>query len=169
MTRNPTLAELPPHLRAKVEESARARGITLEASTTVATPRKTAHDITLERSGGKRRVAGEMNGIETKFDEVLRARLAAGEISTYAFEGITLRLADGLRYTVDFLVRMPDGRFVAYECKGFLHDKARGKLKMAVEQFSWLIPEWHLVRRRNGAWDIRLARRAGHIRGERAP
>lgn len=175
MSRNPTLAELPPHLRDMCIASAAARGIPLVLEHDPGSPhalparKKTAHEITLERTGGKRRVAGKMNGIETAWAAELDRWIAAGTITTYVFEGLTLRLAEQWRYTVDFVVRLPDGRYAAYECKGFMHAKARGKLKMAAEQFSWLIAEWHLVRRDHKRWVVKRYEHTGHVVGRRSP
>ncbi len=54
------------------------------------------------RRAGKRR--REMNGIERQFARLLEARVARGEIVSFEYEGLTLRWADGMRYTPDFMI-----------------------------------------------------------------
>jgi len=56
---------------------------------------------TTGRKGKKRR---EMNKIEAEFSFLLQARVNRGEIVSFDYEGITLRWADGMRYTPDFTV-----------------------------------------------------------------
>ena len=79
--------------------------------------------------------AGVMNATEAAYEKVLAAQLAAGEIDWYVFEGITLKLADGCRYTPDFMVMKADGSLEAHEVKGYWTDDARVKIKVAAEKF----------------------------------
>lgn len=54
------------------------------------------------KKSGKRRK--EMNKTEARFAALLDARIARGEIVSWAYEEITLRWPDGMRYTADFSV-----------------------------------------------------------------
>jgi len=84
--------------------------------------------------------AGKMNKTEAAFLEYLRLWSMSTEpdrpVGTIYFEGVTLRLADNLRYTPDFLITRADTReLVFYEVKGFWRDDARAKIKMAAHTF----------------------------------
>lgn len=87
--------------------------------------------------------ADRRNPLETRYDrEVLHIRRFAGEIRAYAFEAITLKLANGLTYRPDYCVELNTGdsgtvEIEFHEVKGFWRDDARAKIKMAAEQFRW--------------------------------
>lgn len=55
----------------------------------------------------------------------------------WRYEPITLKLADGVRYTPDFVVFV-NGETWIVEVKGFWRDDARVKFRVAREQFAWL-------------------------------
>lgn len=76
-----------------------------------------------------------MNRLEESYAAELERRRVAGEVEWYAYEAVTLRLADRCRYTPDFAVMTSDGEIQMHECKGFMRDDARVKLKVAAEQF----------------------------------
>lgn len=79
-----------------------------------------------------------MNSTETKYAEMLDLRARVGEICSYRFQALTLRLGDDLRYTPDFLVHMPDGELHFHEVKGgFIREDARVKLFAAAEQWPY--------------------------------
>lgn len=66
-------------------------------------------------------------------------------------QSITLRLANGCRYTPDFaMLHGPTGAARFYEVKGHMRDDAAVKLKVAAAQF----PAWAfwLVWRKGGQW-----------------
>jgi len=102
-----------------------------------------------------RRVAGQMNGMETRYSQVLDTRKNAGEILEWWYEGITFKLADDTRYTPDFVVQMPDGLLECHECKGFFEDHAKVKVKVAANKFPFV---FRIVRSKakkdGGGWDI---------------
>ena len=89
------------------------------------------------RARGVRRQyeAGRMNGLETRYATALQERKAIGEIHSYRFESLKLRLADKTFYTPDFLVMLPSGELEFHEVKGFWEDDARVKIKVAAEQY----------------------------------
>lgn len=80
---------------------------------------------------------------EARYAEILEAQRRDGNIRGWRYEGITLRLADGVRYSPDFVVFMNGGRMRLVEVKGgYFRDDARIKLRVAVEMypdFSWLL------------------------------
>lgn len=104
-------------------------------------------------SKGLRRKRGEMNKTEKAYSEHLDAQIAAGEIHSWWFEAVTLRLSrpeqgQPARYAPDFLVLMPDGVTYLDDVKsGGFDDFAAGvRIKCAAEQY----PLWkfRIVKRR---------------------
>lgn len=89
----------------------------------------------LSRKARGTHTPGCMNGTETEYAALLEFRKRAGDIKWYAFEAITLKLADSLRYTPDFMVMLPDGSFEFHETKGFWQDDALVKIKVAADKF----------------------------------
>lgn len=79
--------------------------------------------------------AGVMNGTEAAYAQTLEMRRRAGDVAWFKFEGVTLKLADGCRYTPDFAVMLADGTLEMHEVKGFWTDDARVKIKVAAESF----------------------------------
>ena len=61
--------------------------------------------------------AGAMNKTEAAYAQKLELHKRAGEVLWYAFEGVTLKLADGCRYTPDFAVMLADGVIEMHEVK----------------------------------------------------
>jgi len=89
------------------------------------------------------------NKLETSYAGLLELRRRAGEILAWEFERLTLVLADGTRYTPDFLVVFSD-HFEIHETKGFWRDDARVKIKVAATIFPWF--RFVGVERKKGAW-----------------
>ena len=56
-------------------------------------------------------------------------------ISSWYYEGVKLRLADGAYYTPDFLVVTSDGLLELHEVKGFYRTAAKVRIKVAAERF----------------------------------
>ena len=72
-------------------------------------------------------------------------------------QGMTLKLANGVRYTPDFIVALSPvvqdiAQVLAFETKGFLRDDAGVKIKVAAQQWPWIA--FHLVTKRKGGWDV---------------
>jgi hypothetical protein len=70
---------------------------------------------------------------------------------------MTLKLANGVRYTPDFIVALSPvvqeiAQVLAFETKGFLRDDAGVKIKVAAQQWPWIA--FHLVTKRKGGWDV---------------
>lgn len=93
-----------------------------------------------------------MNQTEQQHALRLEALRRAGEIQRWEYEAVTLKLADGCRYTPDFLVIENDGAIRFDETKGeFYRDDARVKLLTAARQFPF---KFRLVRKRKGGvWE----------------
>lgn len=91
---------------------------------------------------GKRRK--EMNKTEARFAALLDARAARGEIVSWAYEEITLRWPDAMRYTPDFVVIMAannqldidPGTTVLIEVKG-AHAWAKDVVKFRAARDKW--------------------------------
>ena len=104
---------------------------------------------------GTRRKPGEMNKLEAKMADELRAKQLAGEIDWFAFEAITIKLADRTRYTPDFLVMLPDGQLELWEVKGHWEDDARVKIKVAASLFPFVFRAFKpKTKRDGGGWSV---------------
>ncbi len=64
-------------------------------------------------------------------------------LGTHIAQGITLKLANGVRYTPDFFTisrDIPIGcRMTAWEVKGHMRDDAAVKLKVAAKEYPWIM------------------------------
>ncbi len=102
---------------------------------------------------GKRTERGEMNQTEKRYAEYLGCLRDIGQIEWFSFEGITLRLAKGLRLTPDFFVMRAGGVLECHEVKGFWADDAKAKVKMAAELFPFrFIAVKALAKKHGGGW-----------------
>lgn len=83
----------------------------------------------------KRHETGRMNSLEERYlKEIIAPKMLSGEVFSWLFESINLRLADKTYYRPDFIVFHTDCIEVV-EVKGFWMDDARVKWKVAAEQF----------------------------------
>lgn len=93
--------------------------------------------------------APKLNKTEAAWGDWLRAAFPSCAIHE---QSVTLRLANGCRYTPDFAVldASGPGAVSIYEVKGFMRDDAAVKIKVAAAQF----PAWAfwLVWRKAGQW-----------------
>lgn len=99
----------------------------------------------------KPRRAKKPNKTERTYALQLEALKQAGEIAHYGFEEVTLKLADGTRYTPDFFVvkevrllnqelghSLPYYLFEFHEVKGgHIWDDSKVKFKVARKMFPW--------------------------------
>lgn len=85
---------------------------------------------------------------EARYAQLLEARVRCGEIKAWKYEAVTLKLADGVRYTPDFQVDEHDGRMALYEVKGHMREAARVRLLVAVSMFPGY--QWWLVWSKKG-------------------
>jgi hypothetical protein len=133
MTRRPTIADIGKHGRIVTPallERGRAR---------------------MRPRARERQQPGRMNKTEAAYAAVLQARLQAGEIDHYEYEGVKLRLADKTFLTPDFLV-IANGGIEFHEVKGFWEDDARAKIKVAASKCWWA--KFIAVQRKRGEWVV---------------
>ena len=86
---------------------------------------------------------GTMNRTERAYADHLNLLCLAGEVRRYAYEAITLRLAERTTLTPDFLVCMTDGTLELHDTKVIYRHKTRPhveddaavKIKVAARQF----------------------------------
>lgn len=96
-----------------------------------------------------RRVNPGMNKTEQDYAALLEVRRRAGEIESWEYEGMRLRLADGTLYTPDFVVTYLD-HIAFHETKGFMREAARVRLNVAAEK--WWQFRFVLVQRKGKVW-----------------
>lgn len=91
------------------------------------------------RGRSEPKVMRRMNKGEAAYAGVLDQRIAAGHVTAWWFEFITLRLADDTHYRPDFLVMLPDGTLEIHEVKGrkgdtfYATEDSWPKIKIAAE------------------------------------
>jgi hypothetical protein len=76
-----------------------------------------------------------MNRWEAEYAQKLEAERLAGLIQWYGFEAMSLRLADGCRFTPDFAIVLNNGNVQFDEVKGHLREAARVRFKVAEEMY----------------------------------
>jgi len=89
----------------------------------------------------RRHEPGNMNGLEKRYAQHLELRRVIGEIRSWKFEPLKLRLAPRTFYSVDFGLVTLDGLIELHEAKGHWEDDARVKIKVAAVMF----PEFKFV------------------------
>lgn len=164
------LQDLPIPLQRRLIETARAQGRPLDttgcsleliqAGPPAAVPARRGNPtrgpaVVRARPAGSQpaRRPGVPNATERAWGAELDLRLRAGELTWVGFEAITLKLADRLRYTPDWIARTARGETLAWEVKGFFRDDARAKLLTANEAYPWIT--FHLVRKvKGGGWAV---------------
>jgi hypothetical protein len=99
----------------------------------------------------------DMNKTEAEYAGMLEARKSSGEILWWAYEAVTLKLADNTRYTPDFLVMLADGALEVHETKGgFIREDGWLKLKVAAGMFPFrFFLCQKQAKKAGGGWTIR--------------
>jgi hypothetical protein len=155
----PTLSDLPPRYQAQALAQLAAvphpRTVQLQHVPTPPPPAKKAPSRIRQNSAG-------LNKTEQAFYDYLKTREDPGVPRTVLPpQSVTLRIANGCRYTPDFVVAyhhstdIPSVDLVAYEVKGFMRDDAAVKIKVAATAFPWIT--FHLVAKLpggGGGWSI---------------
>lgn len=89
----------------------------------------------------RRHAPGVMNKLEEKYAKHLEELKMLGEIISWRFEAVKLKLAPKTFITPDFWVVNLDGSVDIREVKGHWEDDARVKVKVAAEifhEFTWV-------------------------------
>lgn len=113
--------------------------------------RKHGYDVG-RGSGRTRHVAGVRNQTEIAFEGQLMARKFAGEILSFEFEGVKLRIGDRCWYTPDFVCWLAGGGMIAYEVKGHWEDDARVKIKAAASRYPQI--RFIAVKKTRSGWEM---------------
>ena len=98
---------------------------------------------------------GTLNKTEKAYQDELERRRAAGEVLWAKFEGDKLRVADNTFLTIDFAVMVADGTLEMHEVKGWWHDDARAKTKIAAAMYPFrFIAVRAKAKKHGGGWEI---------------
>lgn len=101
-----------------------------------------------------RHESGAMNKTEARYASHLELRRIRGEVASYTFEKVKIRIADNTFYTPDFFVVLPTMEIEFHEVKGFWEDDARVKIKVAAETFpARFIAVKERPKKLGGGWD----------------
>lgn len=94
-----------------------------------------------------------MNQTERRYEEILKARMYAGEILWYRFEALRLRIGeDNAWYCPDFLVMTKDLTLEIHEIKGaFVREASIVRLKAAATLYPFRV--W-LCKYAKSQWSI---------------
>lgn len=100
---------------------------------------------------------GERNKTEQAYEDYLALLQQAGRVLWFKFEGVKLRLADNTFYTPDFAVMLDNGQMEMHEVKGFWHDDARVKIKVAAELYPFrFLAAKPKAKKDGGGWEIEV-------------
>lgn len=95
----------------------------------------------------------ERNSTEAEYEQLLIARMRAGEVAWFEFEAITLVLAERTSYQPDFFVMLSSGQLEVHEVKGRWTDDARVKIKVAARLFPFrFIAVQKVPKKSGGGW-----------------
>jgi hypothetical protein len=99
--------------------------------------------------------SGEMNPTERRYHEQLEGWKLSGSVAWFRFEGITLKLAEGSRYTPDFAVMLTDGTLECHEVKSIWLGDAKTKIKVASALFPIRFKAVYAVpKKQGGGWRV---------------
>ena len=108
---------------------------------------------------------GKMNKLESEYAVHLEIQRRAGDILSYQFEAVKLRIAKTTFYTPDFLVMRSDNLLVFHEVKGFWRDDARVKIKAAASLFPFRFVAVKKKAKKDGGADQSLLRQLDDLAG----
>lgn len=98
-----------------------------------------------------------MNQLEQAYSQHLEERRQKGEILSWRYEAVRLKLADLTHYTPDFLVVDQEGNVEFHEVKGFWQDDARVKIKVSAQaypEFLFLAVQRKGTKREGYYWEM---------------
>lgn len=101
---------------------------------------------------GKRHTPGVMNKTESKYAELLDARIKSGAVLSWEFEACTFKIAKDCRYTADFIVVLATGVIELVDVKGGgpIDPKSLVKIKAAASKF-WAF-QFVIEKLEKGGW-----------------
>ena len=103
-----------------------------------------------------------MNEYERAYSMLLYMRQKAGEVRSYQFEGMKLRVGIGAWYTPDFApIWMGDDTVEIHEVKGFWREAARVRIKSAAMLFP-IFTFYAVTSPRRGGWSWNVERIPAH-------
>ena len=88
----------------------------------------------LRRIRPRQHKPGEMNKTERAYADRLELQRLAGEIRSWRFEALKLKLADKTFFTPDFYV-VTEEQIELIDTKGFIEDDAMVKIKVAAQMY----------------------------------
>lgn len=120
------------------------------------TPPRNVHAPTIGQEPAKKRIRQKSGDGMNKWERDFRAEYLEPRFASIHRE-VSLPLANGLRYKVDFLCCHTSGSPKGYEVKGVARAAGIAKLKMAATLYPWIA--FRLVtKRKGGGWDIEEVR-----------
>ena len=148
-----TIADLPPRYRAQIEAQL-TNGNGKLGQARAQQVRSVQVEVAPEKKRLRQKREPEMNKTEAAFWNWLKTETTTTHNTA---QSITLKLANGVRYTPDFVSVIPSGNgraaiVTAYEVKGFMRDDAAVKLKVAARAYPWI--QFNLVTRDGAGWKI---------------
>lgn len=96
-----------------------------------------------------------MNKTEAAYAAHLELRRIAGEILSWKFNCVRLKIATGKKaafYKGDFFVELASGYFEVHETKGFWREAARVRIKVAAGLYPYF--RFVAVERKGGGWEF---------------
>ena len=118
-------------------------------------PAMTAHPSQPKPATRKRRQSKGPNKTEAEYRRLYLDRIYPP--ARILYEAITLRLANGHRYTPDWVVLLPDGQVECHEVKGAYRLGSLQRARLAFDQARIEWPAWRWVwatRGKGGAWEV---------------
>lgn len=101
----------------------------------------------IKRARGRtKRTPGVMNGLEKSYSQLLEQQKLSGEIVSWQFEAMNIRLAPKCFYKPDFLVITKEGFVEFHETKGHFESAAKVRVKVVAEKYPFFV--FRLVRKK---------------------
>lgn len=108
------------------------------------------NDLALGRGPTEKQKRGKMNKTEAEFALRLEAMKRNGEIVSFAYEAVKIKIGDGCWYVPDFFVVRKDKKPLFIEIKGFMRDDARVKFIAAGTIHKWA--DFEMYRKAKKEW-----------------
>lgn len=99
-----------------------------------------------------RRQPGTMNKLEADYARHLDILRLAGEVISWHFEALGLRIGNRCFWYPDFMVEVADGSIQLHDTKGHVKDDALVKARACASKFPF--PVFHVTKKK-GQWSLR--------------